>query len=303
MPDNHDVPANHQVPGNHDVPGGHGTPAGHDGNRDQGGAAPRLDAESARASLFLAPERTERPPWERRLLGAAAPLRLTAEVSAVSWGAGRPVLLVHGWQGRGTQLGQFVGPLVRSGRQVIAVDAPGHGDSPVGWFTPVAFADALLGVKEQFGALDGIVAHSMGAVAVMAAVRGGLRTASLTLIAPIRSFTGMVRRSGRSLGYPPGTPEGAEYLRLASQALGRPLADLDLDLSLMGGARVLLAHDADDETVPAASTRQLAQDWPAAAFVETTGLGHAGILVDPAVVGAVVSHITAVRATSPQPSA
>jgi pimeloyl-ACP methyl ester carboxylesterase len=295
MPDNHDVPASHQVPG------GHGAPAGPDGNRDQGGAAPRLDAESARESLFLAPERTERPPWERRLLAAATPLRLTAEVSAVSWGAGRPVLLVHGWQGRGTQLGQFVGPLVRAGRRVIAVDAPGHGDSPVGWFTPVAFADALLGVKEESGALDGIVAHSMGAVAVMAAVRGGLRTSSVALIAPIRSFTGMVRRSGRSLGYPPGTPEGAEYLRLASQALGRPLADLDLDLGVMGGARVLLAQDADDETVPAASTRQLARDWPDAAFVETTGLGHAGILVDPAVVGAVVSHITAARATSPSP--
>ena len=220
----------------------------------------------------------------------------------MSWAPGPPVLLVHGWQGRGTQLGQFVGPLVRTGRLVIAVDAPGHGDSPAR-FTPVAFADALLCVKEQFGALDGIVAHSMGAVAVMAAVRGGLRAASLALIAPIRSFTGMVRRSGRSLGYPPGTPDGAEYLRLASQALGRPLADLDLDLGLLGGARVLLAHDADDETVPAASTRQLAQEWPDAAFVETTGLGHAGILADPAVVSAVVSHITAARATSPQPSA
>lgn len=281
---------------NHDVP------AGHDGDRDDRGTGPRLAAASATEPLFLAPDRTERPPWERRLLAAATPLRLTAEVSAASWGAGRPVLLVHGWQGRGTQLGQFVAPLVASGRQVIAVDAPGHGDSPVGWFTPVAFADALLRLKEEAGALDGIVAHSMGAVAVMAAARGGLRTASLALIAPIRSFTGMVRRVGRSLGFPPGTPAGAEYLRLASEALGRPLADLDLDPGPMRGARVLLCHDADDETVPVASTRQLAQDWPHAAFVETTGLGHGGILADPGVVGAVVSHITAVPAASPQPS-
>ena len=248
------------------------------------------------SGLFLAPNRTERPPWERRLLADASPVRLTAEVSAASWGdgPGRPVLLVHGWQGRGTQLGQFVAPLVRSGRPVIAVDAPGHGDSPAGRFTPVAFADALLRLRDEAGPLDGIVAHSMGAAAVMAAVRGGLRTASLALIAPMRSFTDMVGRVGRSLGYPPGTPAGARYLQLASEALGRPLAELDLDLDVVRGTPVLLCHDANDETIPVASTRRVARDWPGAAYIETTGLGHGGILADPGVVSAVVRHISAV---------
>jgi pimeloyl-ACP methyl ester carboxylesterase len=282
--------------GNNDALVGHGS-SGHDW-----GTGPQPDAALVAGSLFVVRNRTQRPSWERRLLATATPVRLNAEAPAASWGTGRPVLLVHGWRGRGTQLGQFVAPLVRTGRRVIAVDAPGHGDSPAGRFTPAAFADVLLGIQEEVGALDGIVAHSMGAMAVMGAVRGGLRTASLALIAPVRSFTSMVCRAGRSRGILPGTPAGAEYLRLVGEVLGRPPTDLDLDLDLVRGTRVLLCHDAGDRTVPVASTRQLARDWPHAAFVETAGLGHEGILVDPVVVSAVVSHITALRAALPQPS-
>ena len=271
----------------------------HHGNGSAGVSGRQRGAASAVESLFLVPSRTPRPAAERRLLAAATPVYLTPESPAASWGSGRPVLLVHGWQGRGTQLGEFVAPLVRSGRRVIAVDAPGHGDSPVDWFTPVAFADALLRLQEEAGPLDGIVAHSMGTSAVMAAARAGLRVARLALIAPLRSFSDMLRRSGRSRGFPPDTPAGAKYLELASEALGRPLADLDLDLDLLRGVQVLLCHDADDRTVPVASTRQLAQDWPHAAFVETAGLGHEGILADPVVVTAVVSHITAARPVAP----
>ena len=248
-------------------------------------------------SLFLTPNRTPRPPWEQRLLATAIPLAASAqaatETPAVSWGVGPSVLLVHGWQGRGTQLGHFVAPLVRTGRRVIAVDAPGHGDSSVGWFTPVAFADALLRLQDEVGPLDGIVAHSMGAVAVMAAARDGLRAARLALIAPIRSFTDVLRRAGRACGYPSDTPAGAEYLTRASEALGRPLADLDLDLDRLGGAPVLLCHDANDATINVHSTRQLARDWPDAAFIETEGLGHEGIIVDPEVIGLIVDHLTA----------
>lgn len=266
---------------------------GHHGSHDEL-APPRVDGIPA-AGLIATPKRTERPPWEERLLAAATPMRVHAASPAASWGVGRTVLLVHGWQGRGTQLGGFVEPIVATGRRVVAVDAPGHGDSPVGWFTPVAFGEALLRVQEAAGDLDGVVVHSMGAAAVMVALRSGLRTASLTLIAPLPSFTDAVRRVGASCGFEPGTLAGEYYLRLSGEVLGRPVADLDLDPAAMGDAAVMLCHDRTDQTIPVTSTRQLAEAWPHAAYIETTGLGHEDILTDPAVVSAVVSHITAVR--------
>jgi pimeloyl-ACP methyl ester carboxylesterase len=250
----------------------------------------RLDPGSLAERLFV-PRRTVREEWERRLLASATPLPLLAAAPAASWGAGPPVLLVHGWQGRGTQLGGFVAPIVATGRRVVAVDAPGHGDSPVRSFTPVAFAEALLRVQQELGVLDGIVTHSMGAAAAMAALRGGLRAGSLALIAPLRSFTEMVRRAGASCGFPPGTPAESEFLGLVNRILGRSAADLDLDPAPLRGMPLLLCHDTADRTIPVASTRQLARAWPHATFVETKGLGHFRILTDPRVAAVVAGHI------------
>ena len=47
-----------------------------------------------------------------------------------SWGAGPTVLLVHGWNGRGAQLGAFAPALVKSGYRVVTFDTPAHGRSP-----------------------------------------------------------------------------------------------------------------------------------------------------------------------------
>lgn len=40
-----------------------------------------------------------------------------------------PILLVHGWAGRGSQMGGFVAPLLAQGFSVLAPDLPGHGES------------------------------------------------------------------------------------------------------------------------------------------------------------------------------
>ena len=41
-----------------------------------------------------------------------------------SWGSGPTVLLVHGWEGRGSQLSAFAPALVKAGFRVVAVDMP-----------------------------------------------------------------------------------------------------------------------------------------------------------------------------------
>ena len=50
-----------------------------------------------------------------------APLEI-AGMKAWSWGEGPIVLLVHGWNGRATQLGDFVAPLVERGYRVVAYE-------------------------------------------------------------------------------------------------------------------------------------------------------------------------------------
>ncbi len=95
------------------------------------------------------------------------------------------MLLVHGWEGRGSQLGAFVEPLVRAGLSVVAFDAPGHGDSPGRRLYLTDMADAIIDVERAVGPLHAIVAHSFGAAAVLLAhQRGAVDAARSVMIAP-----------------------------------------------------------------------------------------------------------------------
>src|SRR5262249_49976022 len=104
---------------------------------------------------------------------------------AWTWGEGPVVLLVHGWNGRGSQLAALVDPLTRAGFQVVTFDAPGHGESAGTEASLLDFADAALAmtdaVRPAFGPLQAIVAHSMGAAGVTYAMSQRLSAAAAGL--------------------------------------------------------------------------------------------------------------------------
>jgi alpha-beta hydrolase superfamily lysophospholipase len=121
------------------------------GNRALSALAPRL-AER----LFLTPARGRRPGAEIDLLATARarPMRVGARrIETWVWGVGPSVLLVHGWGGRGAQLGPFVGPLVARGFSVVTFDAPGHGVSDSGLVTIPEVTDAIRTVAASRGPL------------------------------------------------------------------------------------------------------------------------------------------------------
>jgi len=104
------------------------------GNRLLSALAPSVAARLAERR-FLTPSRPRRPDAELALLATARARPLfvgTRHIELWLWGAGPSVLLVHGWGGRGTQLGAFVEPLVARGFSVVTFDAPGHGASGSG---------------------------------------------------------------------------------------------------------------------------------------------------------------------------
>src|SRR3954452_11269376 len=122
--------------------------------------------------LFTSPRRHRRPDRERAVLATGWEFAIDVElrtprrqgehrrVTAWRWGHGPTVLLVHGWEGRGAQLGGFVEPLVRAGLSVIAFDAPGHGDLPGRRLYLTDLADCVIDVAHTVGPLHGIIAHS-----------------------------------------------------------------------------------------------------------------------------------------------
>jgi len=217
------------------------------------------------------------------------------------WGAGPTVYLVHGWGGWRGHLGALVGPLVDAGYRVVAIDAPGHGDAEPGFMGPrrgavTEMIEALVAVGREYGPAVGVVGHSLGTTVAARAVRAGLTTERLVLIAPNPSFTELVAQFGKVLGLSAHT---AGHLQTALEEITECSID-EFDLVTMGAdgsmPQTLVVHDHDDTEAPHAVGAAIAASWPDASLTSTDGLGHYRILGAPQVAAAAVAHLTGVTA-------
>lgn len=250
--------------------------------------------------LFTSPRRHARPERERDVLVTAREGRVrvtlrsprwngaTITVPTWRWGHGPTVLLVHGWEGRGSQLGAFVDPLVRAGLSVVTFDAPGHGDSPDHRLYLTDVADAVADVAAAIGPLHGLIAHSFGAAGVLlASARNNLRVDRNVMIAPNVIIDDSVHKFARLVGL-----DEADRIALEQRLVahtGLELASLRLDRLVEGrDERLLVVHDRDDREVGIVHGQRLAELWPNARLVETAGLGHRRILRDDAVIAAAI---------------
>jgi pimeloyl-ACP methyl ester carboxylesterase len=245
-------------------------------------------ASRVAADLFMTPRRFAAPPRERVLLADAAPfeVRVGAEltVQAWRWGSGeRIAILVHGWEGRGSQLTPFVAPLVERGLTVIAFDAPGHGKSSGSRSSLPHFMWALRSVAEAVGTPHAIVAHSLGCAAATLALKDGLAAEKLVFISPPLEPVDYTRRFGEILGLNDEVIDGMR-LRIEERFL-RKWSDYSLAATAREmTAGLLVIHDRDDNETLWSEGAELARLWPGARLVSTEGLGHRRILRDATVV-------------------
>jgi pimeloyl-ACP methyl ester carboxylesterase len=210
------------------------------------------------------------------------------------WGEGPPVYLVHGWGGYGAQLGAFVGPLVERGFTVVTFDAPSHGESEPGPSGPreshgVEFGKALDAVAARFGPAHLVVAHSMGALATLLALKHGwLATRRLAMVAPMTDLDHHLRQFAAMAGFGPRTR--AAFDTRVLRRVGLPVGEFDVRrlAEQIDRPDLLVVHDRDDRETPYAASASLVAAWPDARLVPTRGLGHRRLLRDAAVVSTVV---------------
>jgi pimeloyl-ACP methyl ester carboxylesterase len=244
-------------------------------------------------TLFRLARRHATPSRELDWLASACPLDLEVDgrkVAAWSWGAGPAVLLVHGWEGRGSQMGAFAMALEDAGFRAIAVDAPGHGDSAGRLSSLPQFARTIRAAADAAGPIHAVVAHSFGAAGTGWALRGGLEAERLCFIAPpwdlqpyIDYFAELVGLSSRGL---------PRMLRQFATRFDAPWPEARFATHVAKDERPLLVvHDSEDSETPFEGGRRLAAAWENGRLHETSGLGHRRILRDRDVVAEVVSFV------------
>jgi pimeloyl-ACP methyl ester carboxylesterase len=250
--------------------------------------SPTLAARLAQ-ELFTTPRRHPRPTHERALLDRAterfAIARSRGALRAWAWGDGPTILLAHGWEGRGSQLGAFVDPLVARGFRVVAFDAPAHGDS-VGWHTNlVEVAGAILDVANREGRLAGIVAHSLGAAATTIAIARGAEVDRAVYLAPMFAVERTVRGFAQLVGLSPDA--GDRFVAGIEARTATPVGALEGAVHAPRiAAPLLVVHDEDDREVAIAHAEGLVAFWPDARLRRTKGLGHRRIVRDEETVAA-----------------
>jgi pimeloyl-ACP methyl ester carboxylesterase len=263
-------------------------------HRGLSAVAPALAAKRAER-LFLTPPRARRPAAEIDLLATARarPTRVGARrIETWVWGAGPTVLLVHGWGGRGAQLGPFVSPVVAHGFSVVTFDAPGHGASEPGLATIPEMTDAIRAVAASREPLAGLVAHSVGATAAVRALAEGLEVGSVVLVSPAADLAGPAAQFTMSLGFSRAVRE--QMHRRIEDRVGRPWSAFDgAALAPALAAPLLVIHDRGDAEIPWQHGSVIARAWRGASLLLTDGLGHRRILRDPDVVAAAVAFVTA----------
>jgi pimeloyl-ACP methyl ester carboxylesterase len=256
-------------------------------------------AGAGAARLFMATRRHPVPEREREQIASARSWHLDSDwgpLAAWTWGPddAPAIALLHGWEGRASQLGAFVPPLVAAGYRVVGLDGPGHGASPGRSSSLVALGRALRGLGEHLGPLAGIVAHSAGSAAAIHALTRGLEVERLVCVAPGVDLEGYAREFARMFGL--SAAVSGSMRRRIQRRLGVSWEELD-PRRTPAKLRVplLVIHDRTDREAPFAGGAGLAQAW-GARLIATEGLGHTRILRNEAVVAQAVAFLCEAKA-------
>lgn len=260
-------------------------------NATLGRVAPQMVASRLR-ERFMTPRNLPPRDWELPLLASAERITLRFGLSALRWGSGPTVLLLHGWEGRPTQFAYLIRGLVDAGYGVVALDAPAHGRSPGREANVVLFARALLEAASELPPLQAVIGHSMGGASAMLATQMGLRAEALVCIAAPSRILTMLRGFAHFMGLP--AVARSHFVRQVEMTAGIPAAHLDVQryqLELPG----LVVHAEDDQVVPVSEAERIHGAWFDSQLLRLPAGGHQRVLGDPLLLQAVLGLLGEVR--------
>ena len=246
---------------------------------------PRLATRSA-YKLFHKPVPYAIRNSEQKLLEKAQHFNIRLDkdslLKAYRWGDvdAPAILLVHGWSAHAAVMGLYIRSLVKAGYQVISYDAIGHGKSRGGVSDLANWANSVNVVMSRIGAVECIIAHSMGGGAVVIASNLGLDTKRLVLIAPMNDAIKVTDRFGHYMGIPHKVREAMRDYTWQQNKKRLTRFGTDWEDVFRSDFQVptLVIHDQNDRITELSDSKRLVSSWPWARLLVTKGLGHKKIL-------------------------
>lgn len=205
------------------------------------------------------------------------------------------ILLVHGWESRGTALRHFVPRLLAEGYHVATFDGPAHGDSPGKRTNLPDYAQAVLGALRLNGEVAGIIAHSFGGTACAYCFSQLVPERRLPKLVAIgmpcrmrdvfQHFADLIRLSPQAHKKVERRVEQLSNMQIDDMSNDKMLANEHVE-------RLLIVHDRNDKVVPFSDAKEVFEaNHDKAKMLITNGLGHFRLAKDSKVVDRVVRFL------------
>jgi pimeloyl-ACP methyl ester carboxylesterase len=204
------------------------------------------------------------------------------------------VLILHGFSSAAHKFDGYVAPLIKKGYEVIAFDAPAHGDSGGKTINAAEYCDMITKVIELHGPIKGFIAHSFGGIALSLALENSKHDGAtkIVFVAPATETTSAIDGAFKMLQIKDAVVR-KEFDNLIFEMSGKKTEWFSIRRAIKNiTAQVLWIHDEDDMVTPLSDALKVKEDNHAnVKFVITKGLGHNKIYHDTEVKNKVVAFM------------
>ncbi len=191
----------------------------------------------------------------------------------------KKVLLVHGWNGRGTQLVSIAKMFKEHDYTIVSFDAPGHGKSPKTTSNMKDFIEAIHVLSKKYGGFDVIVGHSLGGMSIINSLTAGITAGKAVIIGSGNKTADITSDFLQSIGM------DQKIRPILTGLFEHKYNDTMSHYDVAPKARkvaipVLVIHDKNDIDVPYGAAEAIFENLPNGTIMLTEGLGHRKILGD-----------------------
>lgn len=191
----------------------------------------------------------------------------------------KKVLLVHGWNGRGTQLVSIAKMFKEHNYTIVSFDAPGHGKSPKNTTNMKDFIEAIRVLSKKYDGFDVIVGHSLGGMSIMNSLASGIVTEKAVIIGSGNKTADITTDFLQSIGMD--KKISPLLIRLFEHKYQDTMSNYDVaPKAKKVTLPVLVIHDKNDIDVPYSAAETICENLPDGTLMLTEGLGHRKILGD-----------------------
>ena len=206
----------------------------------------------------------------------------------------RKALILHGFGSAAHKFEDYAIMLAEKGFEVLAFDAPAHGESEGTRTNAIEYCEMIRKVMLQFGPVQSFLAHSFGGISLSLALEEipHDEDTKVVFIAPATETTSAVDGAFNMLKLKNEIVRN-EFEKIVLKVSGKKTAWFSMRRAMQNiKASVLWIHDEDDDITPWADALKVQEDnHPNIKFVLTKGLGHNKIYHDDRIKNMVIQFL------------